>query len=86
MAKLINEKYRKVKLNCSFGYDEIYSPAKKGDIVNVIEDKEDKLIVAIDLIGKGTLPKGENLYIDIDCENILLPTDDLDFKLHYFRI
>lgn len=86
MAKPINENYRKVKLNCSFEYDEIYSPAKKGDIVNVIEDNEEKLIVAVDSIGKGALPRGENLYIDIDPENNLLPTDDLDFKLHYFRI
>ncbi|WP_323585374.1 hypothetical protein [Aliarcobacter butzleri] len=85
MAKLIDDNYRKVILNCFFEYDEVYTPAKKGDIVNVIEDNEDNLIVAIDSIGKGTLPKGENLYIDIDSENKLLPTDNLDFKLHYFR-
>ncbi len=85
MAKPINEKYRKVQLNCCFGYDEIYTPAKKGDIVNVIEDNEDKIVVAVDSIGKGTLPKGENLYVDIDADNNLLPIDGLDFNLHYFR-
>lgn len=85
MAKPIDENFRKVQLNCCFEYDEIYTPAKKGDIVNVIEDNEDKLIVAIDSIGKGTLPKGVNLYVDIDKEKDLLPTDSLNFKLHYFR-